>query len=272
MVAPGEFSDLSRSLVRVPGSGSDRSAAPSTCDLGCVSSLAATVPINPKLPAIITNPRRQSTPRPPTESETTNTVNKLGMKSPGPMKNARTRPAPSQPYIVPRGNERDQAPQNTSTTAEGATTTPFPAMSPVPTVRLPAGFFSNKQGRITTMTTQELVNRAPNILHVNTQAGPVLLMPVTSEASKLQGSRIVTQPSVQIGKVAQQGGVKEASTGLRGPSVSVMTLEQILQQQDSLRQKNVQLQQQVNRYRQLFRNPEKLKAVMRQLGIKESQD
>lgn len=138
-------------------------------------------------------------------------------------------------------------------------------------VKLPVGFFSNKQGRITTMTTQELVNRAPNILHVNTQAGPVLVMPVTSEASKLHGGRIVTKSSVQVGKVAQKGDVKEVGTGLRGPSVSVMTLEQILQQHDALRQENAQLQQQVNRYRQLFRNPEMLKAVMRQLGIKESQ-
>lgn len=122
------------------------------------------------------------------------------------------------------------------------------------------------------MTIQELVNRASNILQVNTQAGPVLLMPVNSEASKLHGERIATKPSVQIGKVAQNGDVKEASTGLQGPSVSVMTLEQVLQQQDTLRQENMQLQQQVNRYRQLFQNPEKLKAVMRQLGIKESQD
>ncbi|KAK3866364.1 hypothetical protein Pcinc_028097 [Petrolisthes cinctipes] len=271
MVAPGEFSDLSRSLVRVPGSGSDRSAAPSTCDLGTVSSLAATVQVNPRLPAIITNPRGAASSPPAKETETA--VTKLGMKPIGPMRNARARPVPSQPYTVPQRNEGDQAPQNTSTTVQGATTIPFPLIPPAaPTsVRLPADFFSNRQGRIRALTPQELVNHASSILHVNTQAGPVLLMPVRSEGSKLHKGRFVTKPSVPARKVAQTG-VKEANTGLQESSVSVMTLEQFLEQQDNLKQENAQLHQQINRYRQLFRNPEKLKALMRQLGIMDSQN
>lgn len=52
MVAPDEAGELSRSLVRVPGSGYDRSATPSTC----ASSLAATIPV----PTCATPPTRLS--------------------------------------------------------------------------------------------------------------------------------------------------------------------------------------------------------------------
>lgn len=56
MVADFKIKDVPRSLVRVPGSGrSQGSAAPAiSCDLGRVSSLAATIPVNPSLPAIMT--------------------------------------------------------------------------------------------------------------------------------------------------------------------------------------------------------------------------
>ena len=56
MVADLKIKDMSRSLVRVPGSGRGHGAATPaiSCDLGRVSSLAAAVPVNPCLPAIMT--------------------------------------------------------------------------------------------------------------------------------------------------------------------------------------------------------------------------
>ncbi|XP_063888725.1 uncharacterized protein LOC135115724 [Scylla paramamosain] len=55
MVADLKIKDVPRSLVRVPGSGRGHgAAAPAiSCDLGRVSSLAATIPVNPCLPAIM---------------------------------------------------------------------------------------------------------------------------------------------------------------------------------------------------------------------------
>ena len=45
MVVPHQVGDLVRSFVRVPGSGSDLSAKPTFCDLGRLSTLAATVSV-----------------------------------------------------------------------------------------------------------------------------------------------------------------------------------------------------------------------------------
>ena len=53
MVAPDEAKDLSRSLVRICGSGSDRGLPSTLYDLGIVSSTAATVLVNPNLPAML---------------------------------------------------------------------------------------------------------------------------------------------------------------------------------------------------------------------------
>ena len=50
MVAPYEIGDPVRSFVRVPGSGSDKTAKSKCCDLSRVSSAAATVPVRPTLP------------------------------------------------------------------------------------------------------------------------------------------------------------------------------------------------------------------------------
>lgn len=56
MVAPHDTGDLVRSLVRVPGSGRDRTMASVCCDLSNVSSYAATVPVPQALPPAIARP------------------------------------------------------------------------------------------------------------------------------------------------------------------------------------------------------------------------
>ena len=50
MVAPHHFGDFVRSFVRVPGSGSEKSAKPAFCDLARVSTLAATISAPQNLP------------------------------------------------------------------------------------------------------------------------------------------------------------------------------------------------------------------------------
>ena len=50
MVVPHQVGDIIRSFVRVPGSGSERSANPVLCDLARASTLAATVPQPQNLP------------------------------------------------------------------------------------------------------------------------------------------------------------------------------------------------------------------------------
>ena len=50
MVGPHQVGDLVRSFVRVPGSGTEKSAKPTFCDLARASNLAATVPIPQSLP------------------------------------------------------------------------------------------------------------------------------------------------------------------------------------------------------------------------------
>ena len=50
MVAPHQVGDLVRSFVRVPGSGSEKSAKPAFCDLARASTLAATVAVPKDFP------------------------------------------------------------------------------------------------------------------------------------------------------------------------------------------------------------------------------
>ncbi|XP_068209794.1 uncharacterized protein [Palaemon carinicauda] len=57
MVAPHDTGDLVRSLVRVPGSGSNRAAGSECLDLGRASSLAASVPVPTALPPALANPK-----------------------------------------------------------------------------------------------------------------------------------------------------------------------------------------------------------------------
>ncbi|XP_066948203.1 uncharacterized protein [Macrobrachium rosenbergii] len=64
MVAPHDTGDLVRSLVRVPGSGSNRAAGSECLDLGRASSLAASVPVPTTLPPALATPKvvRQTPP------------------------------------------------------------------------------------------------------------------------------------------------------------------------------------------------------------------
>ena len=257
MVAPDESGVLSRSLVRVPGSGSDRSATPVSCDLGRVSSLAAMVPINPNLPDIITrHGAPASIPRTLTEAEVT--VDKLGSQLSGPVRRVRVRTTSSQPYQVPR-RTGDQ-------TTPSGTTAPFPLIPPPPQAELPPNFSADRRARIRYLTPEEAMRRAPNILHVNTQHGPVLFMPVQSEGSKLHRAQVISNPNVQARPVVQR--VIQEATPHQGPGLRIMTLEQLMKEQSDLRQENQDLNQQVSRFRQLFQNPERLVSVLRQLGIK----
>ena len=59
MVVPHQVGDLVRSFVRIPGSGSEKSAKPVFCDLARASTLAATIPNPYNLPPA-TNVLRQS--------------------------------------------------------------------------------------------------------------------------------------------------------------------------------------------------------------------
>ncbi|XP_064099909.1 uncharacterized protein LOC135210901 [Macrobrachium nipponense] len=59
MVAPHEVGDLVRSLVRIPGSGHDRTMPSSCLDLAKVSVVAASVPISTTIPPAIARPLAQ---------------------------------------------------------------------------------------------------------------------------------------------------------------------------------------------------------------------
>ena len=79
MVAPHQVGDLIRSFVRVPGSGSDKTAKPAPCDLARASTLAALVSVPQNLPPatnVLTQspsasqvPNNQQRKRPRTEEE-----------------------------------------------------------------------------------------------------------------------------------------------------------------------------------------------------------
>ena len=71
MVAPHQIGDLVRSFVRVPGSGTEKSARPTFCDLARVSTLAGIVSVPQNLP-----PATNILPQSPLPSHTPNNLQK----------------------------------------------------------------------------------------------------------------------------------------------------------------------------------------------------
>ena len=92
MVAPHQVGDLVRSFVRVPGSGSEKSAKPVFCDLAKASTLAATVSVPQNLPPA-TNVLTQT----PTVTPLPNTQQR---KRPRPEENENSSDSSSAPKII----------------------------------------------------------------------------------------------------------------------------------------------------------------------------
>ena len=142
MVAPHDTGDLVRSLVRVPGSGSDRTAGSECLDLARASSLAASVPVPSTLPPTLVTPKVTPPPPPP--------VNKLGSQE------------GVAAGILPRSSGTEGRKRQLDGSSEASDTS-------APTV-LP------KRARVVYMTPQELQNNASRVVPVNTPAGPVLFL------------------------------------------------------------------------------------------------
>ena len=140
MVAPHDTGDLVRSLVRVPGSGSDRTAGSECLDLARASSLAASVPVPSTLPPALATPKVT----PPPAKKLDNQGVAAG--------------------ILPKSSDSEsrkrQLPESSSATEGNSAGT-----SPPP-----------KRARIVYMTPQELQSHASRVVPLNTPNGTVLFL------------------------------------------------------------------------------------------------
>lgn len=237
MVAPHDTGDLVRSLVRVPGSGSDRAAGSVCFDLGRTSTLAAAVPVSLELPSALTGTRTTK----PTEANTSsqnqqNAKNKLtdNVKAePVILRNETSVPSSSMSQIGGTSRKRP-CPQQTSSVC-GRTESSTPGSSqPVTGEGLPV----NKKARIVCMIPEQ-IGEDPSNLEMLKSSAPMLILQLPQHLLK-------SAPLVMIPE----------------------TVGQLLQERNNLRQENQILQQQLSLFRQLFRNKERLTSVVKRLGVK----
>lgn len=218
MVGPADTGELVRSLVRIPGSGYDKSAGSACLDLARVSTLAASVPVPQTLP-----PALVSQKQPPPQNVTDQT--KLGSKT-----GAAIGALPKTLPVVPssRGRKRSCAEEAATGSARSSAASSQSSGQSQPV----------KRTRIVYMTAEQLA-RCPNVSTVNTPSGPIFCMSLQSTSSN--------SPA---------------------PSISQDSLSQLLNERNSLRQQNVQLQQRLALYLHIFRNRNRLTSVAEGLGVK----
>ncbi|XP_063601308.1 uncharacterized protein LOC134785305 isoform X2 [Penaeus indicus] len=159
MVGPVDTGELVRSLVRIPGSGHDKSAGSVCLDLARVSTLAASVPVPQTLP-----PALLSQKQPPPQDQT-----KLGSKT-----GAAIGALPRTLTLLPnsRGRKRSCAEEAaTSSARSSAASSQSSGQSP-----------PVKRTRIVYMTAEQLA-RCPNVSTVNTPSGPIFCMSLQSTSS-----------------------------------------------------------------------------------------
>ena len=147
MVVPYDTGDIIRSLVRVPGSGSDRTAGSECLDLARVSSLAASVRVEPTLPAALATPKiiiRKS-------HHTSSLNEKLGSQvgtAAGIIKEAK-----------PSGSGDHKRERQTGDLSAPVT----------------------KRARIVYMTPQQVMSQANRLVPISTPVGPILFLPLQAQ-------------------------------------------------------------------------------------------
>ncbi|XP_027214724.2 uncharacterized protein [Penaeus vannamei] len=155
MVGPVDTGELVRSLVRIPGSGHDRSAGSTCLDLARVSTLAASVPVPQTLPPALM-PHKQ----PPPQYAVDRT--KLGSNT----------GAAIGALLPNRGRKRSCAEEaSTASARSSAASSQSSGQSP-----------PVKRTRIVYMTAEQLA-RCPNVSTINTPSGPIFCMSLRSTSS-----------------------------------------------------------------------------------------
>lgn len=233
MVAPSDTGALVRSLVRVPGSGSDSSAGSVCCDLARASTLAASVPVNPTLPAALTSnrPSQQSVAA---KSPHQNHANKMRECTNAGLAAKR----------VLEANVKVRSPVTATPTNSTSSKRPCPQEFVRTRMTGSANSRSSGQGE----TQENFQAKRARIVYVTPQL-------VAEHANIIQGPLPTGTISVHVPQ------------NKNAPVMSPTTIAQLLQERNSLRQENQVLQQHLSLFHQLFRNKEKLTSVVKQLGI-----
>ena len=142
MVAPHNTGDLVRSLVRVPGSGTEKSAGSECLDLSKVSSLAASVRVPQTLPPALATPKILQPQQLKSVNEKLETEQGLNAGI------SRKRPCPSDSPPSPH--------------ADNSTTISHTNIA--------------KKVRIQYMTKEEILNQPGTVVPINTPTGPILYL------------------------------------------------------------------------------------------------
>lgn len=277
MVAPHEIGDPVRSYVRIPGSGSDKTAKSLCCDLSRVSLVAAAAPIPPEhvqepQPTVSPNPRpnENDDARSTTAAETIGTIDANN-----------------------NGREAAKVPVQTETQKQAVPVEHASRIQALPLSVIPAGNGSANVGRnITEMRNTEnskalahqagdgSVKEGRNITEIKTTENPqkrpyqeeeknAILMPPQKQARMTSAG---DGSSILISRVnCNNGGAGIGTTTCENPLSSVGTqteaLNDVVAQRNQLLQQNVMLERRLAVFKDIFTNKQRLARLLRCLEV-----
>ena len=227
MVAPHNNGELLRSLVRVPGSGSNQELDCEPLDLGRVSTLAATVQVKPIPRCLQTRKRSSPTDLTPKQNSAFGILHQTTtiILPPGAPRSPLTGSlsSSSETSVIPAGDPHRTVHAGGSARVPSVKRKLSPNSTPPP-----------KMARFVYMTPQQVISQAGNLVPVSTPVGPVLFLPLHPE---------VHTPSPSLG----------------------ISLAELIRDRDTIRQENVKLKQIVSLFQQLFHDKERLMAVVQRV-------
>lgn len=263
MVPPVDTGVFERSLVRIPGSGHDRSAGSVQLDLSYVSTLAASAPRIPQ-----TLPQALLSQRP--ENHDASVQSKLGSKTATEIGAARLTPQVS--------NNRGRKRSLNDTSVDSVSETPSSILSPTTARALTSQNPLNGRastGQSLSSETASTSQTPPSGATLGNQTSSVesaISNQPPSQSSPVKRTRIVYMTAEEVVRCPNLKVINTTS----GPKLCLplqrnntsSSITQLLQERNNLRQQNVQLQQRLALFQQLFRNRERLTYVVNNFGVK----
>ena len=238
MVAPHETGDVVKSLIRIPGSGKDRTLPSECCDLSKVSALAAAVPVD-TLPPVLAQPQAAG--------ETSDTVEMSNRSS---YKNKQERPKSLASEFGSRTNPRQQpaqsrriqnAPRNNSLAKRTG-------RHGLPSPKKPRQIVAN--------------SREPNSSNLQMPStSSTAQLPMNSTSQPQYGRYLQPQQSIQ------QGHLSFLQTGF----MTTITLSQALEELGVLQSQNAELRKRISLFQQLFQDKKRLASVVNTLMQKQNE-
>ncbi|KAG7159380.1 hypothetical protein Hamer_G020605 [Homarus americanus] len=275
MAPPCSSGFLTRSLVRIPGSGSaGRAAGGILFDLSKVSTLAAAIPMPKTLPSALRPAPTDATPG-ETAFQTSmkkNQVDEVWKSRQGSEPNAPTTQHQQTASTASNGPRKRSLSQSNDHTGKRNTNehVTLPQRGNVNAAVPHVGHAIILSGRVILAPQRQLPSAVSQPLQTNVQqATPTPQMVSAQQPTTRTPHGVVVQQEslVQQGTPVHQVFLMQQQTLPPSCAMNVISLTEVARESEKLRKENATLQRQLSLFKQLFRNKERLTSVVRTLGI-----